>query len=410
MVTNTDCPTTSKPTLLPNLLSNRLPPRANRRRRSAVHVIGYDASTSCAQDGMPIQQMPPMVVNARISPPRRRRKAVCLANSLSAQSMQSGVQSSEQAAVAIVARSKSVTTRRKSVVEPRTNDLDVQADPVARSKPVITRRARSKSVVEPTSNDPQKAAVALAARSRRKSVIEPRSDSAKEHRRRISGKRDPACRGVVMNKKAFVLLREIFRQYDLSRTGSITKEAFIQEVGRITPQIKDHAEDMFNRSDKNKDGSLDFCEFVQMYNPHVTKDMVSKLCNRYGGALYIEDLEAKRVAEEEAKQMQLKEAKLRHDSKELTNTFRQWCPEGESSISIKTLRSRCPRIEKWLSRYTKSHTLTCEDFIDLCGNHYRPNEDKSFVENARALAGHLDKWPNADKLRLLGTMPASPSA
>jgi len=239
--------------------------------------------------------------------------------------MQRGVQSSEQAAVALAARSKSVITRRKSVAEPRSNDY-------------------------------QRAAIALTARGRRKSVIEPRSEDAKQHRRRITGKRDPACRGVVMNKKAFVLVREIFRQYDLSRSGSITKEAFIHEVGRITPQIKDHAEDMFNQSDKNKDGSLNFCEFVQMYNPHVTKEMVTKLCKRYGGALYIEDLEAKRVAEEEAKRMQLKEAQLQQDSQELSNIFSQWCPEGESSISIKTLRSKCPRIEKWLSRYTKSHT------------------------------------------------------
>jgi len=208
---------------------------------------------------------------------------------------------------------------------------------------------------------------------------------------------DNKLNGVSMGKKQFKVLRELFRQYDVQRTGEITREDFIREVGRITPGISDHAEAMFQAADRDQSGALDFCEFLQMYTPALTRPQVNKLCNKYGGTTYKEDrselCRTKAQREERQEQIRGDEEKSKMEIGELQKAFGQWCRPGKTTISMKTLRSKCPSVasselDEWLEQYStkKNGELNRDEFVTLCSHHY----GISVQDNALVLAGNLD--------------------
>lgn len=268
------------------------------------------------------------------------------------------------------------------------------------TRPPTRNRSRSKSA--PSSSDTQQvsdkpAAPNGAKRSainRRHSVSSCAADKGKDNR----------LHGIMMVRNEFEVLRELFREYDVQRTGQITRDDFIREVARLTPGIKDHAESMFHSADRDGSGALDFCEFLQMYAPTLTRKQVTKLCSKYGGVYYKEDIaELCRTNEQrlrEDEQTNVGEEKMRMEVGELQKAFVQWCRPGKTTISMKTLRGKCPSIkfeelDQWLTQYSTEGELDRDAFVSLCSHHY----GVSVHDNAMALAGNLKRkgWFGAHK-------------
>lgn len=303
-------------------------------------------------------------------------------------------------------------TRRKQFLQPqpRQQSLIIQRGQslMQRSeectRPLTRNRSRSKSA--PSSSDTQQVTEAFdkpaapngakrSAINRRHSVSSCAADKGKDNR----------LHGIMMVRNEFEVLRELFREYDVHRTGQITRDDFIREVARLTPGIKDHAESMFHAADRDGSGALDFCEFLRMYAPTLTRKQVTKLCNKYGGVYYKEDIaELCRTKEQRLKrdeQIKLGEEKMRLEVGELQKAFAQWCRPGKTTISMKTLRGKCPSIkfeelDQWLTQYSTKGELDKDAFVSLCSHHY----GVCVHDNAMALAGNLKRegwFSGADK-------------
>ena len=86
------------------------------------------------------------------------------------------------------------------------------------------------------------------------------------------------------------MLREIFRDYDKERRGSINRKAFQSQVGESHGGLlKAFSSAMFDAADKNHNEEIDLCEFLQMYVPHLSRHHAVSMCDKWGGALYKED-------------------------------------------------------------------------------------------------------------------------
>jgi len=296
-------------------------------------------------------------------------------------------------------RVSNTTRRRHSTSELIVPEALLGASPPAklRSRKASRRRHSTSEAIVPDSLSRTKS---LSVAQQKPSPAKPKGA---RRRHSISGYGDTpgptkkgSLYGCIMARKQFELLRETFREYDINHQGWITKEDFIREISRVTPGIKDHAEAMFHTADRDGNGQLDFCEFLQMYSPTLTRKNVRALSVRYGGSNYIEDAaEAHRMKDQlqaQEEQVQKEEQKQKVEVGELQKAFGQWLKPGKETLSMKTIRQRCPlirqsQLDEWIGQHGTSGEINIDEFVALCSQHYGVTAQ----ENALKLAGNLDQ-------------------
>jgi len=209
-------------------------------------------------------------------------------------------------------------------------------------------------------------------------------------------------KGCPVGRKQFETIREIFRDYDKERRGSIHLKAFQTQVKEAQPFLKEFSSAMFDAADKNSNQEIDLVEFLQMYLPHLSRHHAKAMCGKWGGALYKEDrLERRRQqasAMDEEKARVVREAAERCVAGEVELAFETWCSEGKSSISFNTLRRRCPAIDpyvigSWFHQHDQDANgrLSKNEFVTLFSSHYG-GEGKDHLEQlARTLHAFNEK-------------------
>jgi len=184
-----------------------------------------------------------------------------------------------------------------------------------------------------------------------------------------------------MGRKRFEVLREIFRDYDTKREGLISRGAFRKQVENLMPSLTMHCDSMFDSVEQGDGAGIPLSAFVHLCEPSTTIAQAEALANKYGGSLYKEDAEKRRIQNKQRAKARKEQAAHAAEQEalevDLGVAFDKWCTEGNSTVSFNTLRHHCPELDPyvvgvWFHQNDKdlNGRLDKSEFISMLRGHY----------------------------------------
>jgi len=214
--------------------------------------------------------------------------------------------------------------------------------------------------------------------------------------------RREAARPLLLSKKEFLPLKQLFREYDTTQSGFIGIHDFTRAISSRHPELIPHVPGMFHAADKSGDMQLSFAEFFRSQHKGLSASSAKATIAKYGGPWAEEQAEAE--AAEAAKlaarcKVQTREL-TEEEVKEIHQVFDRWDVNNDGRISFQELCRKVPGIDcytlgGWQYKYDANGDglLDKYEFASLLTEFYG---DASFGKQNERMQKHVKKLNEAE--------------
>jgi len=211
-----------------------------------------------------------------------------------------------------------------------------------------------------------------------------------------------AARPLLLSKKEFLPLKQLFREYDTSQSGFIDKDEFIQAISSRHPELIPHVGGMFHAADKSGNMQLSFTEFIRSQHKGLSASSAKATIAKYGGPWAEEQAEAEAAeAAELAARCKIQDRELtEQEVKEIHQVFNRWDVNNAGKISFKELCQKVPGIDcytlgGWQHKYDANGDglLDKHEFATLLTTFYG---DASFGKESERMQKHVKMLNEAE--------------